>query len=256
MSQKLCYNRLMKNNRTLLIVLIVVVTLFIGAVVFIPQLTKKSEEEPTPELNLSSYNLTGLIAADDNNGHIADHVKGDVTKAKLLIFEYADYQCSACALFSTWIDELVEEYQGEVAFVFRVYPLTSIHSNAIAAASAVEAAGLQGYWEQYASLVFANQAEWYYATGDKRTSYFVNYFSSVTKGAGDVAKFKEDMASANVKAKVNFDRAIAESYKLSATPSFIGEDGKEINFASDDVEQTKTGIMALFHKYIDTKLGK
>lgn len=246
----------MKNNRTLLIVLIAVVALFIGAVVFVPQLTKKSEEEPTPEFNLSDYNLTSLIAADDNNGHIADHVKGDATKAKLLIFEYADYQCSACALFSSWIDELVEEYKGEVAFVFRVFPLTSIHPNAIAAASAVEAAGLQGYWEEYGSLVFNNQAEWFYATGDKRTNYFVDYFSVISKGAGDVDKFKEDMASANVKAKVNFDKAIAESYNLDATPSFIGEDGKEINFAGDDVEQNKTGIQKYFRQYIDAKLGK
>ena len=130
----------MKNNRTLLITLIIIVALFIGAVVIIPQISKKTGNggsETTSEVDLSKYDTTKFIDATDDNGQIADHVKGDATKAKLLIFEYADYQCSACALFSPWIDELVEEYKGEVAFVFRAYPLTSIHPNAIAAASAV-----------------------------------------------------------------------------------------------------------------------
>lgn len=248
----------MKNNRTLLISLIIIVTLFIGAIIFVPQLTKKSDDsnEPTTsEVDISKYDRTKFIDANDDNGQIADHVKGDIKTAKVVLFEYADYQCSACALFQSWVGELVKEYKGDLAVVFRAFPLTSIHPNAIAAASAVEAAGLQGYWAEMGDLVFANQAEWFYATGSKRTDYFVNYFTSVSKGNGDVAKFKEDMASSRVKAKVSFDKSIAESYKLDATPSFIGPDGKEIDF-SKDVEQTKTGIQAFFRNYINKKLGK
>ena len=157
-------------------------------------------------------------------------------------------------LTDAW-DELLKEYDGKLAIIYRNYPLTSIHPNAIAAASAVEAAGLQGYWEEMGDLLFANQAEWFYSTGDARTNYFVNYFTSVSKGAGDVAQFKSDLASDRVKAKVNFDKAISESYKLSATPSFIDENGKEIDWTSD-VEQTKTGIQAFFRNYINKKLGK
>ncbi|MBQ1528513.1 thioredoxin domain-containing protein [Candidatus Saccharibacteria bacterium] len=249
----------MKTNRTLLISLIIIVALFIGAIIFIPQLTKKSgsgDEPTTSEVDISKYDRTKFIDANDDNGQIADHVKGDLKTAKVIIFEYADYQCSACALFQTWIEELVNEYKGEFAVIYRSYPLTSIHSNAIAAASAVEAAGLQGYWTEMGNLVFANQAEWFYATGDKRTNYFANYFTSVSNGKGDVAKFKEDMASDRVKAKVSFDKAVAESYDLTATPSFIGSDGKEIDFATDDVEQTKSGIQAFFRNYINKKLGK
>lgn len=244
----------MKNNRTLLIILIIIVALFIGAVVIVPQVTKKTEE--TPALDISNYDTTKPIDANDDNGQIADHVKGDLKKAKVVLYEYADYQCSACALFDPWMSELLKEYGDDLAIVFRVYPLTSIHPNAIAAASAVEAAGLQGYWTEYGSLVFANQAEWFYATGDKRTEYFVNYFTSVTKGAGDIDQFKSDMASDRVKAKVNFDKAVAESLNLSATPSFFDQDGKEINFSGSDVEQTKSGIQAFFRKYINSKLGK
>lgn len=248
----------MKNNRALLISLIVVVALFICGIIFIPQLTKHSgsgSDTPAVELDLSKYNLTSIIAAGDDNGQIAEHVKGDPETAKVVLYEYADYQCSACALFQSWMKELIKEYDGQLAVVFRIYPLTSIHPNAIAAASAVEAAGLQGYWEEMGDLVFANQAEWFYATGNKRTEYFVSYFQSVSNGQGDVAQFKSDMAGDRVKAKINFDKAIAESYDLSATPSFIGPDGKELDFTTD-VEQTKSGIQSYLRQYINKRLGK
>lgn len=245
----------MKNNRTLLIFLIIIAALFIGAIVFIPQLTKQSGGGTTVDVDTSKYNTSAYIEGNEDNGGIADHVKGaDIKTAKVVLYEYADYQCSACALFQSWIKELLNEYDGQLSVIFRVYPLTSIHPSAIAAASAVEAAGLQGYWEEYGDLIFANQAEWFYATGTKRTDYFASYFSSVTDGAGDVNKFKSDMASDAVKAKVNFDKSIAESLGLTATPTFIGDDGEELDFST--VEQTKSGIQAFFRNYINTKLGK
>ena len=246
----------MKNNRTLLISLIAIIAIFIGAVIFIPQLTKKpSDDTSAIELDLSKYDLTKVIPASEDNGNIADHVKGNAETAEVILFEYADYQCSACALFQSWVKELIKEYNGKFAVVYRSYPLTSLHPNAIAAASAVEAAGLQGYWEEMGNLVFANQSEWFYASGNNRTDWFVSYFESVSDGKGDVERFKSDMSSDAVKRKVNFDKAIADSYKLEATPSFIGPDGKELDFTTD-VEQTKTGIMNFLRSYINARLSK
>lgn len=243
----------MKNNRTLLISLIIIVALFIGAIVIVPQVTKKSNDT-TSSVDLTKYDTTKFIDANDDNGQIADHVKGDLQKAKVVIYEYADYQCSGCATISPWMNEIAKEFGDDLAIVFRVFPLVNGHPNAIAVASAVEAAGLQGYWEEYGDLIFANQAEWFYAAGDKRTEYFANYFTSVTKGKGDLDQFKADLASDRVKAKVYFDKAISESYNLSATPSFLDETGKEIPWT--DGEQTKTGIQAYFRNYINKKLGK
>ena len=250
LAHEIWYNRLMKNNRTLLIVLITIIALFIGAVVVVPQISKKSgddTESSSGNIDLSTYNLNAYIEGSEDNGGIADHVKGaNINTAKLVIFEYADYQCSGCATVNPWIKEVLADYKDEVAIVYRNEPLTSIHPNAIAAASAVEAAGLQGYWEAYGDLVFANQGEWFYATGSKRTEYFVNYFVTVTGGAGDVNKFRSDMAGDKVKAKVNFDRAIAESMNIVATPSFFDASGKELDWTSG--EQTKAGIQKLLQQ--------
>ncbi len=248
----------MKNNRTILIFLIIIVALFIGAVVIVPQLKKPSKDSDSgssSQIDLSEYNINAYIDGNDDNGNIADHVKNaDVKTAKVVIFEYADYQCSGCATVNPWIKEVLAEYKDEVALIYRSDPLTSIHPNAIAAASAVEAAGLQGYSEEYGDLVFQNQAEWFYATGSKRTEYFATYFKTVAGEEGDINKFKADMAGDAVKAKVNFDRAIAESLKISATPSFFDSKGQEIDWTSED--QTKLGIQNFFRNYFNKALGR
>ncbi|MBR5389008.1 thioredoxin domain-containing protein [Candidatus Saccharibacteria bacterium] len=248
----------MKNNRTLLIILITVIALFIGAIVFVPQLTKKSsddEDGTSTVIDISEYDVNTYIEGNEDNGGISDHVRGaDIKTAKVILFEYADYQCSGCATVTPWIGEVLEDYKDEVAIVYRSLPLTSIHPNAIAAASAVEAAGLQGYWEEYADLVFANQAEWFYATGSKRTEYFASYFNTVTNGAGDVNKFRSDMAGDAVKAKVNFDRALAESLNITGTPTFFNSKGQELDWASG--EQTKAYIQNYFRNYFNKALGR
>lgn len=254
----------MKNNRALLITIVTIVALFIGAVVLLPQIKKPTSDgsgdddagtSTTTAVDISKYDITKPISANNDNGGIADHVKGNIETAKVVIYEYADYQCSGCAIVNPWLKEILKEYKDDVAVVFRVFPLVNGHPNAIAAASAVEAAGLQGYWEEYADLVFANQAEWFYSTGDKRTNYFASYFESVSKGKGDVSKFVADMGGDAVKAKVSFDRAISESLHLSATPSFFDSDGKEIDWTTN-VEQDKTGIQNFFRNYIKKRLEK
>ncbi len=245
----------MKKYKTLIIVA-ALVALSIVSICFLPQLLKTSGGSDTSsasssDIDLSKYNLNTVIGGTEDNGYIADHVKGD-PDAPATIFEYADYQCSGCASAVYWIKQLLKEYDGKVKIVFRGFPLT-MHKNAIAASSAVEAAGLQGYWEAYGDLVFANQGEWFYSTGTERTEYFMSYFTQIAGEDGDLAKFRSDMASAEVKQKVNFDLAISKSLDIDATPAFFGEDGKEIEWIQSS-DQTIEETLEIFRNYIDKQL--
>jgi protein-disulfide isomerase len=79
-----------------------------------------------------------------------DHVQGP-SDAKLLI-EYADFECPYCAAQSAKLAEL------KLRRVFRHFPVRSSHPRAWAAASAAEAAALQGrFWEMH-ELLFADQS--------------------------------------------------------------------------------------------------
>ena len=251
----LCYNKTMKDNKPLLISLIVIVSLFIGAIILFPIFKNNKEDDSSSNVSvdIAKYNHASYIEGNEDNGGIADHIKGDPS-APVTIYEYGDYQCSGCANFNPWAKQLLKEYEGKLRIIFRSFPL-SIHNNAVAASSAAEAAGLQGYWEEYGDLLFSNQAEWFYSKGSNRINYFVSYFEDVTDGKGDVNKFRSDMASAEVKKKVNFDAALAKSLNITATPAFFGEDGSEIEWILSD-EQTKADTLKIFRNYIDKELEK
>ena len=155
-----------------------------------------------------------------------DKVIGDPDHAEVIVYEYADYGCSHCADWNTVMDELLEKYDGKLVLVFRGYNLG--FQNGLAAAKAATAADLQGYWQSYKNLLFANQAEWIYADADDAESIFAEYFKTASNGAGDVAQFKSDMKSDAVLAQLVYEQSMGDQIKLTGTPTFrIG--GKKVN---------------------------
>jgi len=179
--------------------------------------------------DFASYDFNTIIGPNKDNGNIGDHVKGD-KNAPVLIFEYADYQCPGCASINPKMNKIIEQMDGKLAVVYRNY-LLSYHQNGTAAASAAEAAGLQGYWKEYADKLFAEQSEWEYASASERTALFDKYFEEVTGGKGDLEKFNADIASENVSKKINFDMGIGKRVDIQATPAFYVE-GQWINWSN------------------------
>ena len=140
--------------------------------------------------DFNDYDFYSIIEPTKDNGNIGDHVKGNVN-APVLVFEYADYQCPGCASINPRVNKAIEELDGKLGVVYRSF-LLSYHQNGTAAASAAEAAGLQGYWKPYADKLFEEQAEWEYASASERTALFDRYFEEVTEGKGDMDKFNDD----------------------------------------------------------------
>ena len=213
----------------------------------------------------TEIDFNSVIPAMEANGQIADHVKGD-ENAPVKIVEYADFQCPGCASINPRVKKIIDSLGGKLAIIYRSYIL-SYHENGTAAAAAAEAAGLQGYWEEYGDLLFANQAEWESATGDERTALFEKYFDEVTRGRGDKEKFAADVASAEVKKKINFDTGIGKKIDIQATPAFyidgqyikwsegssVNVNGKEITW---DSARSGDAFEELIKEIVETKLGQ
>jgi protein-disulfide isomerase len=176
------------------------------------------------KVDVSSVDTNKIQAASEQSGNIADHVFGK-KDSKVVIIEYGDYQCPGCGAAYPNLKQVTEKYKGQIAFIFRNFPLASLHPNARAAAAAAEAAGLQGkYWEMHNNL-YAGQDEWKDLDTSKRGDFFVNYASTLGLNTD---KFKTDMASAQVNQKISYDQAIGKKVGVNATPS-IYLNGKEVN---------------------------
>lgn len=147
---------------------------------------------------------------------INDNVFGN-KDAKVTIWEYGDFQCPGCGAAHANVKAITEKYKDNVRFVFRNFPLTSIHPHAFAASAAAEAAGLQGkYWEMH-NKIFEMRDSWRDMTAEKRQTAFEQYASELGL---DSTKFKTDIASKAVADKINFDRALGLKIGVESTPTF------------------------------------
>jgi protein-disulfide isomerase len=92
------------------------------------------------------HNVPGLEIKE------SDHIQGP-PDAPVTLIEYGDYQCPFCGEAYPTIKQLQQEVGDGMRFVFRNFPLTSVHPYAEVAAEAAEAAGGQGkFWEMHDTL--------------------------------------------------------------------------------------------------------
>lgn len=170
----------------------------------------------------SDYAPQQIYEPSEITGNFEENIQGN-PDAPVIIYEYGDYQCTACAPMNPYINKLSEEYGDKIAIVFRT-TIMSYHQNGTAAAAAANAAARQGYWEDYKNLLYTNQNDWYYSDATTRQNQFEEYFVRVSSGKGDLAQFRADMASKENQAKIDFDEAMAKKIGTSFTPYFLVED--------------------------------
>lgn len=220
-------------------IIIGVLVLFFGALVGVS----------VAQNSVSQAELLSVHAPSAENGNFGEMIDGN-PDAPVKIYEYGDYQCDACAPMNPYINEVVEEYDGKVAVVFRTM-IMSYHQNGTAAASAALAAARQGYWKEYKDLLFENQNDWFYSSAEQRQTQFEEYFKTVTDGKGDMEKFLADMGSSEVAKKISFDANMSKAQRISFTPTFYVE--------GDFVDQrgkTREDFLNELRAKIDEKLAE
>jgi protein-disulfide isomerase len=172
--------------------------------------------------------------------HELDHIKGKATST-LIVTEYADFQCPACRSYYPIMRELKEQYGERVLFVYRNFPLTSIHPNAEFAARAAEAAGKQGkFWEMH-DLLFEKQNEW--ANVADIYSKFESYATLLNL---NITQFKNDWTSKEIRDLVRGQKNHALQSGLQGTPTFFVNDQKIEN--PNSIEQFKIILNSALNK--------
>ncbi|MBR5418763.1 thioredoxin domain-containing protein [Candidatus Saccharibacteria bacterium] len=196
------------------------------------------------KVDYGKYNSRSVIEATEDNGNIGEHVRGKAD-SKIVVIEYADFQCEYCALMMPKMSTLHEKYGDKVAFVFRNYNL-SYHQNARAASAAAEAAGLQGYFWEMTEKIYDGQSDWNYISDtSKRTNVFVQIFEEATEGKGDVNKFKSDLTNVNVMKKIDFDIGLGKRVDdIKATPTiYINGEDIEVKDGVEDAIASKLDVL-------------
>ncbi len=138
--------------------------------------------------------------------------------AKVTIVEYSDFQCPFCTrAYSTLEDQVLKEYGDRVRFVFKNYPLVSIHPWAEDGALASECAFQQGndqFWAMYKGL-FTKQ-------GDITKDNLKEKAAEIAKDGGiDVPKLQECLDGRKAADALKADTDEAAALGVNSTPTFF-----------------------------------
>ncbi|HAZ28915.1 MAG TPA: hypothetical protein DCY48_04040 [Candidatus Magasanikbacteria bacterium] len=85
-----------------------------------------------------------------------DHIRGN-KNATISVIEFSDFQCPFCKSFDATMKQVIETYGDDVRWVYRHFPLDSLHPNARNAALASECASEQGKFWEFSDMMFADQ---------------------------------------------------------------------------------------------------
>jgi len=123
-----------------------------------------------------------------------DHIRGP-EGAPVTLVEYGDYQCPFCGAAHPVVNELLEIQANTVRFVFRHFPISTIHPLAEPAAEAAEAAAAQGkFWPMH---------DWIYDHQDALTP--TDLLAAAARLGLDVETFAADVSGHRHEKKIRED---------------------------------------------------
>lgn len=157
----------------------------------------------------------------------ADHIRGN-SNAPVKIVEYSDMECPFCKRFHATMQQVVNEYgkNGKVAWVYRHFPLDSIHSKARTEAAAAECAGGLG----------GNNAFWAYidrfyaVTPSNNQTDIQTVLPQIAREIGlDASKFNSCLASGKYAKHIQEDLDNANAIGGNGTPwsIVVAKNGKK-----------------------------
>lgn len=145
--------------------------------------------------------------------------------AELIIVEYSDTECPYCKQYHSTLRRVMDEYgqTGKVAWVYRHFPIDSLHAKARKEAEALECAGELGgqvkFWE-YTHLL--------YQTTPSNDGLDLSELPKMAKTVGlDVNAFNTCLSSGRHAEKVqrDYDDAVAAGGRGTPNTILITKDG-------------------------------
>lgn len=252
--EKLTVNKSTFNRLIIAVVAVAIVSAFLGGYVVGGQTVEPKEiivretiqNSPAAQTTQQQTGpqIIRNVSLDD------DPMKGN-PDAEITIVEFSDFQCPFCWRFYTQTLPLIEQNYmstGKVNFVYRDFPIQSIHPNAAPAALASECADDQGkFWEMH-DMIFEGQQVW----KDLPISQSVALYKQYALEIGlDTSEFGSCMDSGKHIEEIQNDLNDGRTYGVSGTPGFFVGNA-EIGFIPINGAQP----YSVFQRIIDDQLSR
>lgn len=154
----------------------------------------------------------------------ADHILGD-RSASVTLIEYSDLECPFCKRVHPTLQQILSDYDGQVRWVYRHFPLSghrNAHAKAQAAECAAELSGNTGFFG-FVDYLFADN-------GPSQTAPLAeaDYAQIASRIGADAGQLQECAESGKYEEKVDADLADAAAAGGRGTPHtlIIGPSGE------------------------------
>lgn len=154
------------------------------------------------------------------------HVLDDAGEGAPVLVEFLDFECEACLAAYPLVEQMREEYAGELTFVARYFPIDG-HANSMNAAVAVEAAAQQGSFEEMYTRMYETQTQW----GEQQETKAPLFRQFAQELGLDMDRYDEAVADPATQERVEQDRQDGLALGVQGTPTFF-LDGEPLQLTS------------------------
>jgi protein-disulfide isomerase len=131
--------------------------------------------------------------------------------APLVFVEYGDYECPYCAAADPVVEKLITDFGKSMCYVFRHFPLRTLHPHAELAALAAEAAGEQSQFWYMHRLLFKNS----------HVLSMKTVLAIAEELELDIGQFQDDFQRGDLMNKIDSDVSSGIQSGVHGTPTFF-----------------------------------
>lgn len=222
------------NYFTIPLAIIIAGAMISGAVLLSNNKNQKNQIRNLPNQLQEEEDLSKIYSVSPDD----DPRQGEA-KSKVTIIEFSDFQCPFCKKALPTVKKILKNYQGQIEFVYRDFPL-DFHKQAQNAAEAAQCANEQNKFWEYHDLLFEKQNEWAKSEG---LEFFKKYAQELKL---EMEKFNRCLEGHKYKEEVEKDLKDGEEVEVSGTPTFF-INGRKLTGARSYEE---------FKKIIDEEIEK
>jgi protein-disulfide isomerase len=208
----------METNKFAIPIAIIIAGIFVGGAIYLSSSNVKKETVKLPTDTKSQQMRP--VSTDD-------HILGN-PDAKVILVEYSDPECPFCKNFHSTMHKVIEKYgtNGQVAWVYRHFPIDQLHSKARKEAEATECAnelgGPNAFWKYLDTL---------YEITPSNNGLDPKELQNIAKTSGlDVTAFNKCLSSGKYADKVQKDYEDAIKAGGRGTPHTVAilKDGSTV----------------------------
>lgn len=205
----------MKNKKIVIFSIVALLVVFLAAIFAF----NKSEEKKIEEI--ANKSTVGAPFVREHSPQFGSN------ENNIVIVEFLDPQCEACAAFHPIIKKVFNEYEEETKLVIRYL---ANHKNSKFTVRILEAARKQGKFNEVLEIIYKYQPQWA-NRNNPQPQLLWNY---LPQAGLDMVKLKNDFESNYIDGLLSLDRNDAQTLNVLGTPSFYvnGKPLKRLSYQS------------------------